>query len=289
MKNAGIARRMALVLMASVAITAGSVLGLSVLLFISTRSAQELAAISKARSHGSFELLDLFVQEQSLTEAMVQSNDPDVIESLMKKSDSLHTTARTRIKELTGNDVGITSSFEALVQADDQVKDLLLHAHNAESHQAIVEKSNPAFAKLLSSIQGYQDKTAQDLAQATAKAGFWTNLIQAAIYVLVVAGVVLLVIYGLALVRGVAEALNKAVERIKDVAQREGDLTKRLEDNATGELGELAKWFNQFMDKLQGAISHVACNSQHLASSMEHISSAANEQAEGAASQTKQT
>ena len=153
MKNTGIARRMSSVLIASVAITAGVTLGLSVLLWLITGSARDLAATSKARSQGSFELLDLFVKEQSLTQSMVQSSDPDAIESLMNKSETLRKTARTRIKDLTDNDADITSSFEALVQADEHVKDLLLHARNAESHQAIVENSNPAFAKLLGSIQ----------------------------------------------------------------------------------------------------------------------------------------
>ncbi len=289
MKNAGIARRMSLVLIASVAITAGVTLALSVLLALITGSARDLAATSKATAQGSFELLDLFVREQSLTQSMVQSSDPDVIESLMGKSDSLRKTARTRIKDLTANDADITASFEQLVQADEEVKDLLLHARNAESRQAIVEKSNPAFAKLLSSIQSYQNKTAQEIDKTAAAARFRTNLIQALIYVLVACGTVLLVLYGLALVRGVGEALNKVVERIKDVAKGEGDLTKRLEANAIGELGELAKWFNQFMDKLQGALSQVAGNTQHLASAMEHISSASNEQAKGAANQTDQT
>jgi len=289
MKNAGIARRMSLVLIASVAITAGVTLALSVLLALITGSARDLAATSKTTAQGSFELLDLFVREQSLTQSMVQSSDPDVIESLMGKSDSLRKTARTRIKDLTANDADITASFEQLVQADEEVKDLLLHARNAESRQAIVEKSNPAFAKLLSSIQSYQNKTAQEIDKTAAAARFRTNLMQALIYVLVACGTVLLVLYGLALVRGVGEALNKVVERIKDVAEGEGDLTKRLEANAIGELGELAKWFNQFMDKLQGALSQVAGNTQHLASAMEHISAASNEQAKGAANQTDQT
>ncbi len=289
MKNAGIARRMSSVLVASVAITAGVALGLSILLWLITGSARDLAATSKAKSRGSFELLDLFVKEQSLTQSMVQSSDPDAIESLMTKSEALRNTARTRIKDLTGNDAEINSSFEGLVQADEHVKDLLLHARNAESHQAIVENSNPAFAKLLGSIQRYQDKTAQEIDKAAATARFRTNLTQCVIYLLVAGGVVLLVLYGLALVRGVAEALNKAVERIKDVAQGEGDLTKRLEANAIGELGELAQWFNQFMDKLQGAISQVAGNTQHLASAMEQISAASNDQARGAKDQTDQT
>ena len=46
-------------------------------------------------------------------------------------------------------------------------------------------------------------------------------------------------------------------ERIKDIAEGEGDLTKRLNEDANNELGELSHWFNVFMDKLQGLVGNV--------------------------------
>ncbi|MCU7811628.1 MAG: methyl-accepting chemotaxis protein [Candidatus Thiodiazotropha sp. (ex Notomyrtea botanica)] len=46
-------------------------------------------------------------------------------------------------------------------------------------------------------------------------------------------------------------------ERIKDIAEGEGDLTKRLNEDASNELGELSHWFNVFMDKLQVLVGNV--------------------------------
>ncbi|MEW8626537.1 MAG: methyl-accepting chemotaxis protein [Candidatus Thiodiazotropha sp.] len=46
-------------------------------------------------------------------------------------------------------------------------------------------------------------------------------------------------------------------ERIRDIAQGEGDLTKRLNEDANNELGELSHWFNVFMDKLQVLVENV--------------------------------
>ncbi|MCU7883885.1 MAG: methyl-accepting chemotaxis protein [Candidatus Thiodiazotropha sp. (ex Lucinoma annulata)] len=46
-------------------------------------------------------------------------------------------------------------------------------------------------------------------------------------------------------------------ERIKDIAEGEGDLTKRLNEDASNELGELSHWFNVFMDKLQSLVGNV--------------------------------
>jgi methyl-accepting chemotaxis protein len=289
MKQAGIARRMTLVLGASVAITVVAILSLSGLLYFSASSAGKLTNVAMAKSRGSFELLDLFMKEQSQTQAMVQSSDPDIIEALMSKNDALRKKARTKINEVADGDAEILAAFEALVQADDQVKDLLLHARNAESRQAMVEKSNPAFEVLLGSIQKYQVKTAKDLEQAASRTRIKTIATQVVLYLVVIGGVGMLAVYGRALVGSVAKALAEVVERVRDVAEGEADLTKRLEIHSQDELGELAHWFNQFMDRLQQTISEVAKNTHQLADASQRISATTEQQAGGAESQTTET
>ena len=83
--------------------------------------------------------------------------------------------------------------------------------------------------------------------------------------------------------------LQQVVERIKDVAEGEGDLTKRIDVNSNDEVAELAKWFNNFMDKLQATLRKVAGNTESLAAAGEEISVTARQQAEGAALQRDQT
>jgi len=41
---------------------------------------------------------------------------------------------------------------------------------------------------------------------------------------------------------------------LQDIAESEGDLTMRLIVSTRDELAELVKWFNVFVDKLQGII-----------------------------------
>jgi methyl-accepting chemotaxis protein len=53
---------------------------------------------------------------------------------------------------------------------------------------------------------------------------------------------------------------------------REGDLTKRLEFTTQDEIGEAAKWFNTFMDKLQMVITNVATNTKGVAASSQRMS-----------------
>ncbi|MBP8189643.1 MAG: methyl-accepting chemotaxis protein, partial [Aeromonas sp.] len=51
--------------------------------------------------------------------------------------------------------------------------------------------------------------------------------------------------------------IRTVVARLKDIASGEGDLTQRIDLHRDDEIGELAKWFNNFLDKLQSTISQV--------------------------------
>lgn len=66
--------------------------------------------------------------------------------------------------------------------------------------------------------------------------------------------------------------LEKTVNMIQDIAEGEGDLTKRLQVESSDEVGELAKWFNAFIANLQGMIKNIAENSEILTGSSRELS-----------------
>ncbi len=73
----------------------------------------------------------------------------------------------------------------------------------------------------------------------------------------------------------ISKAVNNVVERLKDIAQGEGDLTVRLAVDRTDEIGELARWFNTFLEKLQSIIAQVAENTSELTGSSENLNQTA--------------
>jgi methyl-accepting chemotaxis protein len=89
--------------------------------------------------------------------------------------------------------------------------------------------------------------------------------------------------------RQVSLPLRRLTMRLKDIAEGEGDLTKRLEIVSNDELGEVSGWFNLFMDKLQDVIRRVSANTHQLASAAEEISATADQSAESARVQAEQT
>lgn len=68
----------------------------------------------------------------------------------------------------------------------------------------------------------------------------------------------------LVIVYGLTKGLGEMITNFKDVAEGEGDLTKRIHVNSKDELGQLAHWFNVFLEKLQGIISSISHNTDLL-------------------------
>jgi methyl-accepting chemotaxis protein len=72
--------------------------------------------------------------------------------------------------------------------------------------------------------------------------------------------------------RSIFLRLQNMVDRVKDVAEGEGNLTKRIDVASDDEIGELAKWFNAFMNRLQEMIRTIAENAQQVAAASEELS-----------------
>jgi methyl-accepting chemotaxis protein len=272
--NLSIARRMTLVLVASVAITAGAVLGLSYLLRVSVSLSSNVASTARAQSRGSFELLDFAVKLQGATQKMVQERDPDAIEALMAQNEALVKQAQTRIQQVAGGDTSIAAAFDKLTRADAEVTDLLMHAHNAESHQAIIEKANPAFEELLRAISENQDKLGQALDTEAARANARSRHIQFVVYLLVVLSMLLMCLGSLALVRTISQSLRRLTRMIQDIAEGDGDVTRRLEvaDHfGKDELTEIGRLFNLFLDKLQELLRGVGAHARKLAAASQQL------------------
>ncbi len=72
------------------------------------------------------------------------------------------------------------------------------------------------------------------------------------------------------------------VEKLKDIAEGEGDLTGRLDIKSKDEIGQVALWFNAFIDKIHGLISDVAGNAQELTQSSSALAQISKTMAHGA-------
>jgi methyl-accepting chemotaxis protein len=100
----------------------------------------------------------------------------------------------------------------------------------------------------------------------------------------IIAGIIFLAITALCLVivLGIAKGLQQMIGNFKDVAQGEGDLTKRVAIGSKDELGQLAHWLNVFLEKLQGIVSRIAGSSRQVDASAGELSNIAAHMSTGA-------
>jgi methyl-accepting chemotaxis protein len=66
------------------------------------------------------------------------------------------------------------------------------------------------------------------------------------------------VLVAIGLIGSVVGPLRRAIDAMRDVAEGEGDLTRRLPAEGRDELSELGRAFNAFAEKMRGAITQVA-------------------------------
>lgn len=65
--------------------------------------------------------------------------------------------------------------------------------------------------------------------------------------------------------------LEKATGLLKEIAEGEGDLTKRIPVSSNDEMGELARWFNKFVNNQMNIVKRIFCATKNTNQSVEQM------------------
>lgn len=105
----------------------------------------------------------------------------------------------------------------------------------------------------IDNIEAYKKQMSAAIASETR-----TNII----YMLAIAGLIFagIIILCLIITAGISRSLRTMIDKFQDIAEGEGDLTKRITIKSKDEIAELARWFNIFLEKLQGIITIITQN-----------------------------
>ncbi|QZN90533.1 methyl-accepting chemotaxis protein [Idiomarina abyssalis] len=135
------------------------------------------------------------------------------------------------------------------------------------------QQSGPQFETMrsvLDQLEQRQEEAAlaqTELIDSTIAQSNWT---QSAVLIIGLAVCVLLALFFPPLI---SKPLNLLLERFRDMAKGEGDLTARIHLQRTDELGKVADAFNEFIEKLQRTIQKVSSMAEQVATSSEQLSS----------------
>ncbi|MCG8636813.1 MAG: methyl-accepting chemotaxis protein [Desulfobacterales bacterium] len=89
----------------------------------------------------------------------------------------------------------------------------------------------------------------------------------------IAAGLVIVVVMAFLLIRSILTPIKQTNEMIRDIAEGEGDLTKRLTIDSRDEVGELGKWINLFIDNLHAMIRDISKGVETLTGESGQLSS----------------
>ena len=75
--------------------------------------------------------------------------------------------------------------------------------------------------------------------------------------------------------QGIVRPIRRTANMLKDISEGEGDLTKRLDVTSSDEIGDMASYFNRFIEKLQGIIGQISENTRSIDSSANDLTNTA--------------
>lgn len=122
----------------------------------------------------------------------------------------------------------------------------------------------------LDNIEAYKMSMTENIESQVSK-NLTTMLITAGLIFFGIVALCLMIVFG------IVNALKLMIVNFKDIAEGEGDLTKRIEIKGKDEIGELAGWFNVFIEKLQGIIGSISGNTSTISEEAVTLSSVAND------------
>ena len=93
------------------------------------------------------------------------------------------------------------------------------------------------------------------------------------VVILAVLDIIMLFILIIIISKAVISPINELKEKFADLAQGDGDLTKEIKTNSNDELGEMAKYINQFINKLQAIISNLKASTMDTVSLVDNLNS----------------
>lgn len=165
----------------------------------------------------------------------------------------------------------IQERFASLRQENDaSIKSVL-----AGQSKHVVAKINGDLNRVSEDSQAAQEKTSQILASASDSVGRGTTRIVILVGSICGVGILVLVVILLRVI--VIHPIHQITEGLRDAAEGEGDLTKRLDSKRTDEIGILAGWFDSFVARINNIIVEINRNSETVTSSALEVLSSSEE------------
>ncbi|MFO8154682.1 MAG: methyl-accepting chemotaxis protein [Pseudomonadota bacterium] len=177
---------------------------------------------------------------------------------------ALHTMEQDEINTLATNIPGESFADPEAVRAALDGERVLRRTERGGTQYATVVRAIPDFAgNNIAVVEIAMDRNFYATAMSTTR-----NSVLFIGLIALAAGLVIAWFIG----RSIVHPINHTVDAMVEIAQGEGDLTKRLDEKGKDEIAELAHAFNLFAQRVQETVSEVGSSTDQLASAAEQMS-----------------
>ncbi len=183
-------------------------------------------------------------------------------------AEKVNTTLSELIGSESATDAVKSAAQNYITQWDEYVEQDMLELKAGSDARGVIDG-------LSATMHDMADK-ARDNFERTASSG------KSMIVLFLLVGIIMAVGAALFLIFSITTPLRQTSAMLQDIAEGDGDLTQRLVVKSRDELGDMAHWFNVFVEKLQLMIGEIAGNSESLAASSGRLTSLAGQMAHGA-------
>ncbi len=223
----------------------------------------------------------LIIEMQDTSGEYLAEEDPEKLPPIKENFDQLVESSGPFFKVLTDlaetqedkddakNLISAFSVWIQLANADEQLfdsyRDQLEMEYAADTYTEELEKdvdnADLALEKVAEASDIYMD-SADEAAAKSVAAAIKKQVAITAIAIVIAIAMILLFI------KWLINPLKELSARLKDIAQGEGDLTQRVDDSDRSEVGDLARGFNMFVEKIQTIIQNITAASNKMGSSV---------------------
>ena len=189
---------------------------------------------------------------------------------------------RTAVLEMDQNHEAFQKDADVLMKATGAA---LGQARQAELAMEELDKVGEQTESLLTNIE---ELSVREMANAKSDGDAAHDSAVSMLLTIVGASVLAGILIGVLLSRSITRPVKATVAMLKDIAEGEGDLTKRVDQSRGDEMGELGKWFNTFVQKVHDIISEIASSAHEVAGASTQIAASSEQMATGMSEQSMQ-
>lgn len=237
---------------------------------ISSTAGRAISSVKAASS-----VKSLCNEMNALVNESIASSDTEYIDYVRIQASTLLKNIRSELDVLSGDPTAepIAGLLDDLARSTDRTinaKKLVLAEENRlnEASAQIWENMAVMQSDVLNAAMNIKSDTEKTMETTASLVNRWQTIV----LFLVIGSLILAIVLGLYISGMIIRPLNKAVTMLQDIAEGEGNLTVRLEEESRDEIGELAKWFNIFIEKLQIMVSDIAVYAGKLNTSSADLS-----------------